>query len=152
MGQGLMRRPPKYVHGFIDRHGKPRFYFRRPGFKRAALPGLPWSPEFMAAYEAVLAEAPRIQIGARRTRPGTVAAAVAGYFGSHEFVSLAETTRRTRHQILEQFRAKHGDKGVATLGRTHVQHMLNATLPTPAAALNFLVALRALMRHAVAGG
>jgi hypothetical protein len=28
---------------------------RRRGFKRVALPSLPWSPEFMAAYEAALA-------------------------------------------------------------------------------------------------
>ena len=47
-----MRRPPNYVHGFIDRYGKPRFYFRRAGHKRMPLPGLPWSPEFMAEYEA----------------------------------------------------------------------------------------------------
>jgi hypothetical protein len=32
-----MRRAPKYVHGFIDRHGKPRFYFRRRhGLRKAA--------------------------------------------------------------------------------------------------------------------
>jgi hypothetical protein len=30
MGQHLMRRPPKYVHGFTDRHGKARLYFQRP--------------------------------------------------------------------------------------------------------------------------
>ena len=41
---------PKFVHGYIDRNGKPRFYFRRSGFKGVALPGLPWSPEFMAAH------------------------------------------------------------------------------------------------------
>ena len=29
MGPRVMHRPPKYVHGFIDRHGRPRFYFRR---------------------------------------------------------------------------------------------------------------------------
>jgi hypothetical protein len=52
MGQGVMRRPPQYCNGFIDRYGKARWYFRRAGFKRMALPGLPWSPEFMAAYEA----------------------------------------------------------------------------------------------------
>jgi hypothetical protein len=38
-----------YVLGFVDRHGKPRYYFRRAGHKRVALPGLPWSPEFTAA-------------------------------------------------------------------------------------------------------
>ena len=34
MGPHVMRRPPKFVQGFIDRHGKPRWYLRRPGFKR----------------------------------------------------------------------------------------------------------------------
>jgi hypothetical protein len=58
MGPRVMRRLPKYVQGFLDRHGKARFYFRRAGFKTVALPGLPWSPEFMAAYEAALAGQP----------------------------------------------------------------------------------------------
>ena len=38
-----------YVHEFKDRHGKVRRYFRRPGFKRVPLPGLPGSEEFMTA-------------------------------------------------------------------------------------------------------
>ena len=40
MGSGVMRRPPPYCNGFIDRHGKARWYFRRAGLKRASLPGL----------------------------------------------------------------------------------------------------------------
>jgi hypothetical protein len=39
----------------VDRHGHVRHYFRRPGGKRLALPGLPGSNEFMAAYKAALA-------------------------------------------------------------------------------------------------
>jgi hypothetical protein len=34
-------KPPRYVKAYIDRHGKPRYYFRRLGFKEIALPGLP---------------------------------------------------------------------------------------------------------------
>src|SRR5215472_10137314 len=130
MGPHLMRRPPKYVHGYIDRHGRARFYFRRAGHKKVPLPGLPWSPEFMTAYEAAVSEAPRIEIGAARIKPGTVAAAVAGYFGSAAFSNHAESTRRTRRQIVERLLAA----------------------KTPGAALNFLGALRALMRHAVLAG
>ena len=52
----MMRRPPKFVQGFIDRYGHARFYFRRPGFKRLALPGLPWSPEFMAKYQEAMSD------------------------------------------------------------------------------------------------
>jgi hypothetical protein len=78
MGPRVMRRPPKYAQGFLDRHGKPRWYFRRSGFKRVPLPGLPWSPEFMVAYEAALAETP-VEIGASRTIAGTINAVVIGY-------------------------------------------------------------------------
>ena len=142
---------PPYVHAFTDRHGKARFYFRRSGFKRVALPGLPYSTEFMAAYEAT-SRAARPELGMSRSRPGTVAAAIAGYFASSAVASLAETTRRTRRQILERFRAEHGDKGIATLGQLHVERMVEAKASKPGTALNFLVALRALMRNAVLVG
>ena len=64
-----MARLPKYVNGYVDRHGKPRFYFRRRGFKRVALPFLHWSPESMAAYEAALTGQHRIEVGAGRNLP-----------------------------------------------------------------------------------
>jgi hypothetical protein len=51
----MMRRAPKWTHSYTDRHGKVRFYLRRPGHKKVPLPGLPWSPQFMAAREAALA-------------------------------------------------------------------------------------------------
>src|SRR5438309_879637 len=104
MGPHLMSRPPKFVQGFVDRHGKPRFYFRRAGFKMVPLPGLPWSPEFMAAYELAVAGQPHIEIGASRTKPGTVAALVAAHFNSIAFCSLGTETQRTRRNILERFR------------------------------------------------
>ena len=56
----------KYVHSFKDRHGKPRNYLRAPGRTRVALPGLPGSSEFMAAYAAALGdtkERPRTRAG-----------------------------------------------------------------------------------------
>ena len=59
-----MRRPnkfPPYVKAYIDRHGKPRYYFRRKGHPSTPLPGLPWSPTFMGAHEAAMgAEKPSI--------------------------------------------------------------------------------------------
>jgi integrase len=140
---------PPYVHAFTDRTGRPRFYFRRAGFKRVALPGLPYSPEFMAAYEMAL-HGTADALGISRSRPGTVAAAVAGYFASAAFAGLAETTRRTRRRILERFRLEHGDKGIATLGRIHVERLL--ATKTAANGMNFLIALRALMKHAVLVG
>jgi hypothetical protein len=54
----IRRKLPRYCRSFVDRHGHPRFYCRRAGGKNIALPGLPWSPEFMAAYEVAMTEQP----------------------------------------------------------------------------------------------
>ena len=43
-----------YVHEYRDRHGRIRRYFRRRGYKKVMLPGLPGSSEFMEAYRAAL--------------------------------------------------------------------------------------------------
>ena len=100
MGRGSpMKRPPKYVQAFIDRNGKPRFYFRRPGFKSVPLPGLPWSPQFMEVYESALSGQP-LQIGASRTMPGTVSAAIIGYYSTQAFLALALSTQRSVRGIL----------------------------------------------------
>jgi hypothetical protein len=104
-----MRHPPKYVQAFIDRNGKPRFYFRRPGFKSVPLPGLPWSPQFMEVYESALSGQP-LQIGASKTKPGTVSAAIVSYYYDQSFLALAPSTQRPLRGILERFRAEHGDK------------------------------------------
>jgi integrase len=144
-----MNRPPKFVHGFIDRHGKPRFYFRRAGFKKVPLPGLPWSPAFMAVYEAAMAERP-LEIGASRTKPGTIRALAVAYCNSGEFRNLRLASQRTYRQVIDRFCREHGDKGVATLQAVHVKRMMNER--SPSAANHFRRALRAMMQHAVAIG
>lgn len=142
---------PKYTQAFIDRHGTARFYFRKAGSKQVALPGLPWSPQFMAAYEAALdGQGPRIEIGACRTKPGTINALVVSYFNSMAFQALAPETRRTRRNILERFRAEHGDKRSARLKREHVNVMFAKKVATRFAARNWLKRVRALMQFAVA--
>ena len=147
MGPRVMRRLPKFVHGFIDRHGKPRFYFRRAGFKRMILPGLPWSPEFMAAYEGAL-NAPRSPIGAKRAGPDSVNAAVARYFQSKAFSEgLAPTTQALRRQLLERFRNAHGEKRLVMMGARHVAQLLGSLRPYPQR--NMLKALRGLMAFAI---
>ncbi|WP_374385119.1 tyrosine-type recombinase/integrase [Dongia sp.] len=145
----MMRRPRlPYVQEFKDRHGKVRRYFRRPGFKPLPLPGLPGSTEFQEAYRAALDGAGgKIEIGIDRSAPGSVAAAVASYIASAAFVALADETRRTRRNILERFREKHGDKRIAKLEPHHIQKMVLDKAATPSGARNFLNTLRALMQH-----
>src|SRR5262249_2053444 len=152
MGPRTMRRPPKYVQGFVDRHGKPRYYLRHSGHKSVPLPGLPWTPAFMAAYQAAMEDAPRVEIGASRTKPGTVAAAVVSYVNSWAFRNLADETRRTRKNILERFREQHGDKRIALLRPHHIKAILAAKADTPQTANKFLKTLRAMMQHCIEEG
>jgi integrase len=159
----------KYLNAFRDRHGRLRHYFRRPGCKSVALPGLPGSTEFMEAYRAALEgeTAPRTEIGASRTEPATVSAFVLAYLdcsptSTSHFKNLATETQRTRRNILENFREAHGDKRVyrtethgrrvMLLTREHVQRIVNEKSDTPFAQRNFLNTLRALFRWAVAEG
>jgi integrase len=108
----------------------------------------------MAAYEAALAGAPCIEIGASRTRPGTIDAAIVGYYTrSMAFALMSTGTKRLRRNVLERFRAEHGDKRVALLTRPHVERMVaDKALATPAAARTLLKCLRALMQFCVSEG
>jgi integrase len=155
MGQHLMGRLPKYVNGYIDRHGRPRFYFRRPGFKTAKLPGLPWSPEFMAAYEQAAAGHP-IQIGSARTKPGMIRALATSYYNSLEFRSMKPITQSVYRNIIDRFcREKdtqgeeYGDKSAAGLQRKHIIRLMAARADKPDSANGLRKVLRAMMRHAI---
>jgi integrase len=141
-----------YIHEFIDRHGKIRRYARFPGRKRVPLKGPPGSEEFMSAYKAALSGPQQREIGTGRTVPGTINAAVINYFNSTAFQKLAPESRRTRRNILERFRAEHGDKRVALLQAAHIDRMIAAKADTPAAARNFRSALLVLMDQCVLEG
>jgi hypothetical protein len=82
----------KYVHSFVDHDGRPRHYVRRKGFKLTSLRGVYGSEEFMAAYHAALDAMP-IEIGAKRTKPGSLDAALVLYYPSMEFRALAAGTQ-----------------------------------------------------------
>jgi hypothetical protein len=109
----------EYVHEYRDRHGKLRRYFRRKGSKRIPLPGLPGSEEFMTAYQAALAgiTVPR-EIGANRTKPGTVNAAIVGYYQSVAFRDLRSATQAHRRAILERVRNEVGERTMRGLRRS----------------------------------
>jgi integrase len=148
----MMRKSPRFTHGYIDRHGKPRWYLRRRGFKNVPLPGLPWSPEFMAAYEALLLGQARQGIGAKRTKPGSISALIVKFYRSAEWAGLAASTQVTYRRILERFRTEHGYRPVASLEREHVRAILAKRINTPQAANNLRKIIRLLMRFAIEEG
>ena len=138
----------RYVQAFVDRDTGAVFrYFRRPGYPRVRLPGLPGSAEFNRAYEAAL-EGPKLAVGAGRSKPGSLSVAIAGYYTSLEFRSLAAGTQTARRAILERFRAAHGDKPIVLLPPKFIAHVLSTMKPF--AARNWLKAIRHLMQFCVA--
>jgi integrase len=148
-----MNRLP-YVHEYRDRHGKVRRYFRRAGSRRIPLPGRPGSKDFMTAYNAALAGyvvRETKTFGKSRSAPGSLSAAIAGYYADNSFTGeLAGETQQQRRRILERFRKEHGGKPIALIEKVHIAKMLGEK--TPAAALNWLTAIRGLMQFAVKVG
>jgi integrase len=150
MGRRVKGRLPLYVHGYLDRHGKPRHYLRLPGRIHTALPGAPWSEEFMTAYAAAMNNSLPVTIGIRRTKPGTVEEAVARYLGSGVFAALASSTQAKRRAIIERFRVEHGDKRIGKLQPEHVGRMVAKLRPH--AQRNTMKMLRGLMAFAAMDG
>ena len=144
------RKLPKYVQGWVDSEGRPHHYLRRNGYPRVRLPGLPWSPSFMAAYEQAMS-GPRGAVGAGRIKPGSVAAVIAAYFDSQQFFgSKSAGTQRMRRSILERFRAAYGDRPFALLPPEWIEALLDAK--PPHAARSWLMTLRSLCQFAIKRG
>lgn len=148
----------RYVHTFEDRHGKVRSYFRRPGFPRLALPGLPGTTEFMDAYQAAL-RGDRLPIGKDRVKAGSLDALAVAWYASTGFKELGAITRATYRNIVEKLRArplkpgsaiKLGELPVKQLDAQAVGKLIAGKAETPAAANRLLSILRLLMRFAVA--
>jgi integrase-like protein len=151
----MKRRNPPHVHEYQNQHGTTVYYLRKPGHPKVRLriPDgvLPWSPTFMAVYEAALAEVPPAPtIGAKRTVPGTVNAALISYYQSSAYKGLAASTQMNRRAILESFRNDHGGKRVALMHTQALQAILSAKRAV--AQRNWRKALRGLVDHCLVLG
>jgi enterobacteria phage integrase len=125
--------------------------FRRGKGARIRLPGDPTSQDFIAAYEAaLLGESGSGRIHFERAAPGSVAALIASYMKSPEYMRLRETTKVGYSTRLEILRTKHGHRTVAGLSRQRiVTGILQPYADKPGAALSILKMLRVLVRHGI---
>ena len=148
----------RWINSFYAR-GKLRHQFRRKGHPKKLLPGLPGTAEFNEMYDKLVAQtggATSIEIGASRTKNGSIDATIVAYLKDDAFTKgLAETTQAMRRAILDRFRdtrgpsgQRYGEKGIATLQRRHVLAMLDGM--TRDAKKNWIKTLRGLMAFAVA--
>jgi site-specific recombinase XerD len=140
-----------YVKVYADRFGKVRRYFRKPGRKAVALPGVPGSTEFMAAYQAALGESPPKP--SSRMREGTVGALICDYLKSPGFTDLAASSKTLYRSVLNKFGTLHGHRMVHDMPRSKVASYVYAIGAAHPAMANVTKAvLRKLLGHAVRTG
>jgi integrase len=126
---------PRYVDGWFNQKTRRPYYFFRYRGQRWPLPGLPWSPEFMARYEALLRQnvlepkAANIAFAAT-----TLGAVIDRYLASNEFGSKAHHTRRQYRRILERLKEIAGRGLIADLREDHVRDIRKRFLPATFAA------------------
>lgn len=138
----------KYVKAYEDRHGKMRYYYRRPGFPSIALPGEPGGKEFAEAYEVAKQNAPR-KIGEDRVAPGSFSALIAEYYESTGYKILQPITKRTYRNVLERFRKDFGGMPVRLLTPARLDELLDSLAHKPGAQGTLRKVLRLILNLAV---
>jgi integrase len=150
----------EYVNSFTDARGKRRRQFRRKGHKKVTIKGKPGSSEFMDHYHALLEKTggTPLEIGASRTKAGTVDALMVAYYKHDAFrKGLAKATQDTWRPILDRFREfqtpsgrRYGENSIKDLPPKAIKAFLNGK--TANAQKNSLKAIRSFIRYAVSEG
>jgi hypothetical protein len=116
----------RYVNEFIDRHGKDRYYFRRPGSRSVKLPGIPGSIEFMAAYQAAFAAIAPPPASKKHVIHGSLAEVTAGYFRSAAFANLSPSSQQVYRLVLNPVLAAHGHRLVREMPKSAARNIIEA--------------------------
>ena len=141
---------PKHCCWNYDHHGKRRVRFRLRGFS-TYLTGTPWSEDFMRQYAAAL-DGVKLQaqeVGASRTKAGSIDALCVSYYRAPEFRDLKASTQKVRRNIIERFRKDYGGQLLKGLRRRHIVDIIGARAKTPEAANNLLKVLKVVFDYAV---
>jgi integrase len=143
----------RYVNEFIDRHGKVRYYFRRPGSRSVPLPGLPGSIEFMDAYQTALATVAPPPSSPKHVIRGSLADVVAGYYRSSSFANLSPSSQQLYRLSLKPMLKAHGHRLVCELPKTAARNIIEAIgASRPGMANLTRAALSQVMTYAIATG
>jgi integrase len=111
----------RYVHSFVDKTGRVRYYFRHRG-KRWPLPGEPGSVEFSGRYdelrrECLAAQPPNnLAFG-----PGTLGQVIEKYLASDEFSRKAASTKTVYRKLLDRMKSIAGRGLIVDLRERHIR-------------------------------
>lgn len=139
---------PPYASSYKDRHGKQRVRLRKTGLPTAYPKAAPGTEDFWEEYLAWKNAKPLP--GAERAIPGTFDDLITRFYSSVKWKNIPkESTRATYRGELERFRAKFGNRRVATMTARHVNGLMERMADTPSAANNLLKRLRTLFDYAI---
>jgi integrase len=158
----MPRRLPSGCVEDRDRHGDIRVYYRAKGRPKVRLRGTPWTPEFMANYEAAKGVEFPTTDRSRCALPNTWRWLCIHYFGEcADYKRLDARTQRVRRQILEStfdepiapksdrfFR----DFPLVKITANAIEVLRDRKLSTPEAANNRIKAMRQVFKWGVKKG
>jgi enterobacteria phage integrase len=112
----------KYVNEYRDRTGKLRRYFCK-GPIRGALPGEIGSPEFMSAYQVLLAGKP--ELAKRSLHQDSLAMLIVDFYGSRFFTDRKPSTRQLYRYALDPVSKEHGHRSASTMTAENAEKIIN---------------------------
>lgn len=118
----------KYVHHFVDEHGRHRYRVRRNRRHIGELPvnGDPNSAEFQARYHAILrGEKPQAAV-AKVSASGSVKSAIEQYLDSATFRELSASTQTLRRGILNSVSRLVGSLPLANMDRQWIERWMES--------------------------
>lgn len=144
-------RPP-YLIKRPNRDGSMIWYvWRRPG-PQIRVRGEYGSPEFMAAYHAIIAGTVPEAIEKPRIAPETLSWLIARYRETSAWSQLKESTKRARGNILKNVEKNVGDKPYASITKAHIVATRDSKRDKPSAANEFINVMRNLFNWAQEAG
>lgn len=148
---------PKYVTKDPGPDGVERFYVRRKGHKKVRLTGVPWTPSFMAQYEAALG-GKKVPGPLPPRRAGTFSWLCEQYFSSGEFGELDDqlSKPRRRNTLLKICREPvapnstvlFGDVLLSNWNKKAIRALRDRSADKPGKSADVLKALRAVFKFA----
>src|SRR5262245_33108095 len=92
----------RFVHSFVDRTGRVRFYFRYRG-RQWPLPGGPGTAVFSEEYDALRRQHITPRAGSKVAfGPHTIGSVIEQYLGHKEFNLKASGTRKKYRRVLDR--------------------------------------------------
>jgi integrase len=120
----------RYVHSFVDKTARARYYFRYRG-KRWPLSGEPGTSEFAAAYSEAKRQAQEGEGKARalltpanlRYGPKSLGHVIDRYIASDDFTKTSASTQRRYRPILEELKDHCGGALIGDLRERHIREL-----------------------------